>query len=485
VIRGALRALLLLFFRRVEVTGLEHVPPAGGVLVVSWHPNGLIDPALILGTLPRQVVFGARHGLFRWPGLGWLLRRVGTVPIYRACDAGGGGEEARREANARSLEALAGRIAAGSASSLFPEGESHDEPRLVELKTGAARLFERARALTAPGAPPPVIVPVGLHYDAKDVFRSSALVAYHPPLALPPGLERPPAPDEDPEALRERTRALTAELERVLHDVVLATEDWPLHHTLHRGRALLRAERAARAGRAPAPADLVEQRLGFARIRQGYLERQRTDPAPVAELRRRVERYDQDLRSLGLEDDELDRDPRLLSRWLGAIIVAQFVLVFLLLPPILLLGYLVNVPSALLLWAVAKLAARKRKDEATVKLLVGAVLFPLTWLGAGLLAARLHEALHAPFPSIPDRPALAGALVALLAALGGAIAVRYRRVSWETARAVRVRLTKATRGEAVARLRAERAVLTDAIEALAAGLPLPGVVASDGRIKPG
>ncbi|MBX3469366.1 MAG: 1-acyl-sn-glycerol-3-phosphate acyltransferase [Planctomycetes bacterium] len=488
VIRGALRLVLLVFFRRIEVTGVEHVPASGGGILVSWHPNGLVDPALILGRCPRQVVFGARHGLFAWPGLGWLLRRVGTVPIYRAVDAAAD-EAARREANARSLDALASRVAQGSFSSLFPEGESHDAPHPVELKTGAARLFFRALELQPPGAPPPVIVPVGLHYDAKDVFRSSALVAFHPPLELPPALvARPPSPDqpadEPAEAARERGRALTAEVERVLHEVVLATEDWPLHRMLHRGRSLMRAERAARAGRAPGPADMLELSLGFARARQAYLERRRTDPERVAELRRRVEWYDEDLRSLGLEDPELDRAPRLLSRWLGAIILLQFLLVFLLLPPILVVGVVVNLPAAALLWAIARLAARKRKDEATVKILVGALLFPLTWLAAGVLAALGHQALHARFPSVPDQPLLAGLLVATLAAAGGAVAVRYRRVSRETLRALRVRLTRRSRDVAVERLRRERAVLHDAIDELAQGLALPGVIASDGRVKP-
>ncbi len=486
-LRGALRFVLLLFFRRVEVTGLEHVPATGGGILVSWHPNGLVDPALIIGRCPRQVVFGARHGLFAWPGLGWLLRRVGTVPIYRAVDVrGGGGDDARKDANARSLDALAERVAAGSFSSLFPEGESHDAPHPVEMKTGAARLYYRARELQPAGAAPPVIIPVGLHYDGKDAFRSSALVAFHPPLRLPAALDRAPGPpdEETPEAARDRVRALTAEVERVLHDVVLATEDWPLHHTLHRGRALMRAERAARAGRAPGPADMVELSLGFARARLGYLERRRTDPERVAELRRRVEWYAEDLRSLDLDDEDLDRGPRLLSRWLGAIIVLQVVAVFLLLPPVLVVGWVVNLPSALLLWLIARVASKKRKDEATVKILVGALLFPLTWLAAGALAAWGHGLLHAEFPSIPDQPLLAGLVVALLGATGGAVAVRYRRVSLETLRALRIRVTRRTRSEAVERLRQERAVLHDAITELAEGLDLPGVIASDGRVKP-
>ncbi len=181
-----LRTAVNLFFRRVEVGGARNVPPHGGGLVISWHPNGLVDPGLILTQCPRPVVFGARHGLFRYPLLGTLLREVGTVPIYRAIDAGGGDASAasRRAANRRSLEVLAERIAAGSLSALFPEGVSHDEPGLQALRSGAARLYYRARQL-AGDVPPPVILLVGLHYDDKQMFRSNALVTFHAPLVLP------------------------------------------------------------------------------------------------------------------------------------------------------------------------------------------------------------------------------------------------------------------------------------------------------------
>ncbi len=484
LIRGLFRIVVAVFFRRVEVLGLEHVPRDRGGLLVSWHPNGMVDPGLILTSFPGQVVFGARHGLFRWPLLGLLLRRVGTVPIYRAVDDGRGDLEARRQANQRSLEALAGRIAAGRFSALFPEGVSHDDSRPVEMKSGAARLYYQARAQTPADAPPPAIVPVGLHYDAKDAFRSSALVAFHPPLTLPPALDAAPAPGEDEAAARERARLLTAELERVLHDVVLATEDWPVHRLLHRARALLRAERARRAGAAPDPAGIVEQTVGFARVRAGYLRRRETDPGAVEALRARVEAYDRALRALGLEDVELDRDPRLLSPWLGAIVALQAALVFLLLPPVLVVGFVVNLPTYLALDLLTRATAKLRKDAASIKMLVGALAYPATWLAAGLLAAWGHGRLHAAFPSVPDHAVLAGVFTALTGALGGAVAVRYQRVAGETWRALRVRLTRRARAEAVGRLRAERAALCDHLVALGDGVDLPGALAPDGTVRP-
>ena len=184
IIQWLLRRVTRVFFRRVKVAGLDRVPTDGGGIVVSWHPNGLIDPGLILTEFPRQIVFGARHGLFRIPLLGLLLNSVNTVPIYRARDLPNLDGDERRSANNKSLDALAEAVAHGRFSALFPEGRSHDAPHLMELKTGAARLYYRACAMRPPEAPEPVILVVGLHYDDKDLFRSKALVEVHAPLVL-------------------------------------------------------------------------------------------------------------------------------------------------------------------------------------------------------------------------------------------------------------------------------------------------------------
>jgi 1-acyl-sn-glycerol-3-phosphate acyltransferase len=483
---SGLRLLSSAFFRELEVVGRADIPTDRGGIVVSWHPNGLVDPWLILACFPRPVVFGARHGLFRWPGLGWLLRRLGTVPIYRAADAETADPEQRRAANQRSLSALAERVAAGSFTALFPEGVSHDEPHPVELKTGAARLYYLARQLApaaAPASAPPAIIPVGLHYDEKRLFRSRVLVWFHPPIELPPALDVTPPLDEPDEAARNRARDLTAEIERVLHDVVHATDDWAIHHVLHRTRKLVRAERAARAAAHPGRPGIHEKALGFARVRNAYRALVDTQPARVAELRRRVEAYDADLEALGLDDHELDRAPPLMSPWLVLTLLAQAVLVFLLLPPLLLLGYIVNGPTALGLLALCRVAARQKKDEATIKILVGMIAFPLTWILAGVLAALGNHALRSLFPALPQRPVLAGLVVAALGAIGGAIALRYLRVLRQTWHAIRVRLARRFGRAEIDRLHAERAAIHDELMSISEGLDLPGAVAPDGSIR--
>ena len=260
------RWVLRVFFRKMEVTGIENVPEEGGGLVISWHPNALIDAALILIFFPQKIVFGARHGLFSWPLLGRLMRALGTVPVYRRQDFPGGDDDARRTANQKSLDALASALAGGAFCALFPEGDSHDEPAPTELKTGAARLYYRAKALAATDAPPPVIIPVGLHYDKKRVFGSSALVAIHLPLELSAGLSEPPPPDASYDDKRARYRELTDALEATLHEVVHATKSWEHHHALHRVRKIMRAERAHRVGATLKRPDMKERVLAFSRL---------------------------------------------------------------------------------------------------------------------------------------------------------------------------------------------------------------------------
>ena len=472
--------VLGIFFRRIEVTGLDNVPEQAGGLVVSWHPNALVDAGLILIHFPRHIVFGARHGLFKWPILGRLMAALGTVPVYRRQDFAGESDEARREANRKSIDALAAAIVGGRYSALFPEGDSHDEPFPTELKTGAARLYYRARELTPEGAPPPCIIPVGLHYDQKRFFGSSALVAIHPPLELRDAFAAPrDATEEEKRALQ---RGLTDELERVLRQVVHATESWEHHHAMHRARKLLRAERARRAGASPPRPDMKERVLAFSRMWTGYNERLRTHPEQVERLFARVHEYDEDLNELGIDDHELDSSPRLASPWLGALLVLQAIFVYLLLPPILIIGYVVNFPAALAVWIMSRSAARKHKDEASLKLLVGAVAFPVTWIVVAVLVGWGRTLLQDFFPEVPGSPVLTGVVTFLLSVLGAYVALSWQRLARQTLRSIRVRLTRFRRKATLERLRQERAELFDAFAELARGLELPGRLAKDGRV---
>lgn len=81
---------------RTEVRGLEHVPPAGGALVVGNHSGGAMTPDLLVMAPAFYERFGydrpfytlAHYGLFKTP-LAGTLRRLGVVHADREVDGPG------------------------------------------------------------------------------------------------------------------------------------------------------------------------------------------------------------------------------------------------------------------------------------------------------------------------------------------------------------------------------------------------------------
>lgn len=132
---------------RVEVTGLEHVPRQGPVLLASNHQS-FADSVVIPVVVPRRVRFLAKEDYFTGTGLlGWLNRT-----FFTATGAVGVPRGAHVEAKA-SLHAALDVLQAGDAFGIYPEGTRSRDGRLYRGKTGVAWL-----ALTS-GAP---VVPVGL-----------------------------------------------------------------------------------------------------------------------------------------------------------------------------------------------------------------------------------------------------------------------------------------------------------------------------------
>ena len=84
-----LRAVSHVFFRQIEVVGLENIPATGGVVFAGNHPNSLIDPILIITTCGRKVHFAAKDALFRGRLMRSVLRGLGAVPIQRRHDHDG------------------------------------------------------------------------------------------------------------------------------------------------------------------------------------------------------------------------------------------------------------------------------------------------------------------------------------------------------------------------------------------------------------
>ena len=459
-----LRLVLGSFFRSIRVQGLENVPQDRGGILVSWHVSGVIDPALMVNTFPRQVAFGARHGLLKIPLIGTLLKEMGTVPIYRAEDLQDLSTEQRRAQNAGSLDALAQAVANGKFAALFPEGDAHDNPYLSPIKSGAARFYYRARQLQRVHAeteadPSPVILPVGLFYDNKTLWRSDVLVVFHPPIELPEHLDFDPPPQATPEELIEPGRELRDLIEARLNASVHATESWELHRLMQRSASVFRAERAKRAGGLADPASFQERVEGVGHIWEGHRILSEQAPQALDALLIRMASYDADLAALGLEDGDLDQAPSLFSASMVFLLLFQLAGLILVMPPLLIIGLVVNGPATIIGWGASKQFSRSPRDDATVKIMLGTLTYPLSWLGAGLGAWHFAGWVQGHVDGMPDTAWLVGVLVGVLSILGGMAMLRYLRGLRETWRSLRVRLTRARAKVALARLKVERSEL--------------------------
>jgi len=328
---AVIRFILRIFFRRIELVGLEHVPREGGVIFAVNHPNGLIDPLFLLSFVPRPISFLAKAPLFRYPLIGFLVRAFESIPVYRKQDHVSG-TNAETFGLARSLLARGGSIA------IFPEGTTHSDARLRELKTGAARIALGCGSEET-------IVPTGIYYTAKKTFRSSALVCFGEPIVV---LHSAIGSDGEPSV--ERVEELTRAIESGLAEVTLQADSHAALDLIARGEDIF-------SGDDESLANELELRRRFV---DGYHYLREHDPARLAELESLIRRFE--------------------STEVPARVSVPEVVVAIVLLPIAIAGAIINYPTYRLIGFLAKRLTREDEIVATIKFIGAATLFPLTWI---------------------------------------------------------------------------------------------------------
>jgi 1-acyl-sn-glycerol-3-phosphate acyltransferase len=130
------RAVYATYFRW-RVLNSERVPLKGPVILASNHASYL-DPPLVGSGVKRAINYLARDTLFRFPGMGWLLRKWNSVPVDR--DGGG----------AAGLKAILDRLLAGGAIILFPEGTRTRDGQLQPARSGIGLTVIKSTAAVVP-----------------------------------------------------------------------------------------------------------------------------------------------------------------------------------------------------------------------------------------------------------------------------------------------------------------------------------------------
>ena len=154
---------------RVSAEGLDLLGQGSPMILCVNHQSSMDIPVL-LAHLPFQFRFVAKRSLFRYPFMGWHMRRSGYIAVGR--DKPG---EARK-----SVEEAADRIRQGYPVVIFPEGGRSRDGDFLPFKPGAFHL-----AILA-GVPITPVTLTGtmaaLPPDSVHILPGEVEMIVHPPI---------------------------------------------------------------------------------------------------------------------------------------------------------------------------------------------------------------------------------------------------------------------------------------------------------------
>jgi 1-acyl-sn-glycerol-3-phosphate acyltransferase len=127
--RLALRILTpyVRWWGRMEVSGLEHMPLTGPVLLAGNHDSYWDPVAIGIAALPRRQIRALAKSSLWKPGLGKVLDGMGQIPIDRG------------KGDARAMDRAIAELRGGACIGIFPEG-TRSKGRELRARSGFGRL---------------------------------------------------------------------------------------------------------------------------------------------------------------------------------------------------------------------------------------------------------------------------------------------------------------------------------------------------------
>ena len=369
--RGLGRFALSVFFRRIEVVGENNVPDEGPVIVVANHTNSLIDGVLVTGFLPRMPRLLAASTVWDERLLLPLLDAAGVIPVIRQQDSG-----KSQKRNTDTFSKTWELLAAGGMLTLFPEGITHNEPFMMPVKTGAARIALEAEEQCGPLGV--TIIPVGVIFDDKSRFRSRCLMRIGEPIEFSDLLKSYIAGDE-----AARLNSVTELTEKIRDALTLAT---PHFDTWEEARLI---GRAADIWGQPTPGLPSKRGLDeTSKMRQAFLNAyewmRHNHPERTATFKSELAGYDRLLQAAGLRDEQVGATYPSASV-LG--FAGRSLLTLLILLPLSILGTILNILPILICNSIGQKYELERRG--TWLLFPALGVFPAFWLLEALVIGTL------------------------------------------------------------------------------------------------
>ena len=166
----------LLYFRRLKINNLKHVPKDGPLIFVPNHQNAFMDAIVTTVVSPRNPWFLTRASVFGSATARYWLNLMQMIPIYRFRD---GLQNVKK--NDETMEISLKILSEDGTILIFAEGNHDYRWSLRPLQKGLARM---AFAFESPSgfSNGLRIVPVGLQYENHNQFRSDLLINFGEPI---------------------------------------------------------------------------------------------------------------------------------------------------------------------------------------------------------------------------------------------------------------------------------------------------------------
>lgn len=145
--------IIFKLFFSLKVAGQENIPQDGPFIIVANH-SSLLDPIILGVSIKPKIIFVAAAYLFEIRWLGYLLRKVNSIPV-------------QRENDIRAIKQSLKILQQGGVLGIFPEGGVDRQKDDLPIKAGAAYLATKV------GVP---IVPIRIKGADKVLPRGAKFI---------------------------------------------------------------------------------------------------------------------------------------------------------------------------------------------------------------------------------------------------------------------------------------------------------------------
>lgn len=177
-IKPFIKLCLKIFFRRIEVDGLEKIPKNAPILFTPNHQSAFMDAIVVACAVSQPVHSVTRALVFKKPAIAWILKKLNMMPIYRIRNG-----IQNLSKNEATFDHCVDLLQHNQSVLIFPEGSQNVVKKVRPLSKGFSRIVFRAEE-SQDFNMNLQIIPVGINYSQTTQFRGDLYLRFGEPMTV-------------------------------------------------------------------------------------------------------------------------------------------------------------------------------------------------------------------------------------------------------------------------------------------------------------